>query len=174
MFTLTSDSGERNESELSIKGVRGDILQQLIEYCYSGEISIDSASVGDVMKAASMLQFTEVQEHCTEFYSTVLSVLNCLDIWEFADVHNVRPLKALAKRVALENFAAVSMLEAFNRLGVEELTSLLKEDEANVTSEEEVLRALLRWIKYDVDNRKEFLGTLLPFIRYEFLKGSVS
>lgn len=62
---------ESEESEITINGVRGDILQLLADFCYSGQITVDNENVDEVVAAATLLQFNEVIEICAEQYLTL-------------------------------------------------------------------------------------------------------
>lgn len=172
MFTM--DLKERNQIEITMNDIDGEILQQLIEYCYTGVISIGSENVEEITRSATMLQFTAIQENCAEFYSTILCVSNCLGIHEIADLHNMVRLREEAHALVLEHFMEVSKCDEFYQLNEKHLTVLLADDEINVTLEEDVLCALMRWITYDIENRRCLAPTLLEFIRFKHIKESVS
>lgn len=165
---------ERGQSEVWIKDVDGDILQHLVAYCYSGEIAIDSENVDEMTKAAMMLQFTEVEEHCTEFYGSILNASNCLGIRETADIHNVVKLKEMVQDFVLYNFVEVSKCEEFGQLSINEISALLKDEALNVVAEEEVFGALVGWIKFDINGRKQLVESLLECIRFQLIKEFVS
>lgn len=171
---FTTDMKENGQMEISINGVAGDILQQLIEYCYSGEIAIDSVNVEKIAKAATMLQFTAVEADCCEFYTPMLTAPNCLGIRRLADQHNMLQLKENAHTFVLDHFVEVSQWDEFHHLSADQLTALLKDDKINVATEEDVFNALMVWIKFDVDVRKKSLKTLLECVRFQHVKDSVS
>lgn len=156
-----------------IENVDGPILQQLIEYCYSGEIAINSANVLKLTKAAGQLQFNEVKDNCAEFYISILDGSNCLAILDIAYLHNMAQLKQPAQDFILHNFLDVHC-EEFLRLGIDTLTALLADDDLNVPSEKVVFVALMGWIKHDLAGRKQFLGRLLECVRFTHAKKSVS
>lgn len=171
---FTNGWKECGQSDVPIKGVRGDILQQVIEYCYSGEIAIDSANVEAVLKAATMLQISGVQEECTEFCFDILVPSNCLGIREIADVHHMVRLKEEAHTFVLERFVEVTNGGEFYQLSVEQLSALLKHDEINVAEEEDVFAALIGWINHDVERRTKLLESLLECVRFQLIDESVS
>lgn len=113
---LTNGFKERGQQEISIKEVDGDAFQQLIKYCYIGKIAIDSANVDELTRAATMLQFNEVQENCVAFYLTILSASNCMGIREIADLYNMRPLRDAAHELVLDHFMQLSKCVEFLQL----------------------------------------------------------
>lgn len=165
---------ERGQLEIKIGEVDGDILERLFKYCHTGVIAIDLKDLDSMTQVANMLQFTKVKEHCAAFYSTILCASNCLGIREVAELHNMVQLKTDAHALALDQFMEVSKSNEFRQLSADQLSTLLKEDEINVSAEEDVFNALIQWIKYDVEERKKSLGTLLDCIRFKHIKESVS
>lgn len=165
---------ERGQTEILIHEVDGDILLQLVQYCYSGEISIGDANVVEMTKVATMLQFPEVKDNCAEYFSTILSPSNCLGIQEMADLHNMPQLIEAAHSVAIARFMDVSKCAEFRELSVDQLSSLLKNDELHVPAEEDVLKALLEWTKYDIEGRKQSFDSLLECVRLKQVNDSVS
>lgn len=165
---------EIGQQEVSIKGVDGGVLRQLIEYCYSGEIAIDSDSVEEMTKAAAMLQFTQVKKKCAKVLTSTLSASNCLGIRVLADLHKLDRLKKAAHAFALDHFVEVSRCEEFLLLDVGQISALVKDDKLNVPDEGDVFNALIGWVKYDVRNRKPSVGPLLEHVRFNDVSDSVS
>lgn len=152
----------------------GAVLQQLVQYCYNGEIGIDIFSVEEMTKEANMFRFTEVHANCAAFYLKMLSASTCLGFRDIADLHNMGPLKKAAHDFVLDNFVDVSRYDEFLQMNADHLTVLLKDDEINVTSEGEVFASLMDWIKYDINGRKQSLESLLECVRFKHIKDSVS
>lgn len=171
---FTGGFKELSLAEITINDVSSAILQKLIEYCYLGQITIDSVNVDEIARSASMLQFNKVLEHCSEFYQTKLSASNCIGIRYIADLLNLIELKNLAHAFVLDHFGEVSQGDEFPELNVEYLSELLKDEKINVAAEEDVFNALMRWLKYDVERRRKSLETLLECVRFQHVKDSVS
>lgn len=148
MFTIAIKPEEKSEelklqpSEIAVNGVDGDILHKLISYLLTGTITIDSENVEKMIAAASMFQFTNVEQHCVEFYLTLLSVTNCLGIRDIAELYNVGGLKRIAHAFILKHFVEVSKCDQFLHLSADYLSELLNDDEIDVAGEEEVFDAL--------------------------------
>lgn len=174
MFTFTTDTSTCGPSEILIAGVSGDILQQLIDYCYTNEIEINESNVEEITEAAVRLQFSDVEEECVELFSSILSASNCFGIRAIADQHNMRWLKGLARDLIQEQFMKVSMCDEYHQLSVDMLSEVLKDDLIDVKTEENVFEALMRWVQYDADNRKHLVASLLECVRFQHVKVSVS
>lgn len=174
---FTNEMKEHDQSEVLIHGVSGDVLNQLIEYCYTSQIDIadqDVENVLEIMKAAAMLQFTEVQDICEKRCNDLLDATNCLAIWKVASPHNIGQLARYATDYVLDHFVEVSQSDEFLQSTVDVVSEFLKHDEININEEEDVIRALLGWINYDVANRSQEFNTLLQCVRFQQIKETVS
>lgn len=164
---------ERNQPEITITEVEGDILEQLIKYCYTGTIAINNTNINAMTKIANMMQFTSVRDHCASFFSANLTISNCIAIRKIADFHNMILLKEAVHGFLLDHFVEVSNGDEFLQTDIEQLAGLLSADELNVPSEEFVFNALFRWAKYDIEGRKQPFQSLLECIRFKHIKESV-
>lgn len=84
-------------------------------------------------------------------------------------------LEAEARRHVLRYFVPVSTLsDEFLHLPLDELNSIILEDELNVKSEEVVWEAVLRWVNYEPDKRWQHTVKLMGSIRLGLLDTQVS
>lgn len=171
---FSTELREGGQREISIKKVDGDILYQLIEYCYSGEIAINNANVEELSQTATMLQFTGVVQNCTEFYRNKLNASNCLGVRAMADLHNMKQLKEAAHDFVLNHFKEVSKSDDFLLLDKEELSMVLQDDDLLVPHEEDVFIAVMDWVKHDLHGRKQLFESLLDYVQLTRIEGSVS
>ncbi|CAL2029350.1 unnamed protein product [Caenorhabditis brenneri] len=162
---FTSQMAECYMKEVNIENVEPSTFEALIEFCYSGVIPIDDSNVQDILPAACLLQLHEVQTACCDYLKKQLDPSNCLGIRAFADTHSCKELLSSADEFTLKNFSSVIGKEEFLLLTVESLTTIIKSDRLNATSEELVFSAVIQWVKHDVAKRKTYLSTLLSHVR---------
>uniref|UniRef100_A0A1I7TK05 BTB domain-containing protein n=1 Tax=Caenorhabditis tropicalis TaxID=1561998 RepID=A0A1I7TK05_9PELO len=105
---FTSQMSECYMREINIENIDPLTLEALIEFCYSGLISIDDSNVQDILPAACLLQLHEVQTACCEYLKKQLDPSNCLGIRAFADTHACKELLSSADEFALKNFSLLS------------------------------------------------------------------
>lgn len=70
----------------------------------------------------------------------------------------------------VNSFAQVTMTEEFTFLPFNDVEGLISSNQLNVTSEECVFDAVMRWVKHDLKNREQHLGTLLGHVRLPLTK----
>lgn len=165
---------ERDLVEIPIGGVKSGILRKLVEFCYTSKIDIGMGDIDEMTAAAVHLQFNQVKEQCTEFYTTHLRPSNCLGIQLLAEQYELLPLKETVKQYILDYFGEIVQCEEFHHLGRDALLDMLKSDELNVETEEDALNAAMKWIEFDVVNRKTSFNTLMDCVRFQHTKDSVS
>lgn len=64
--------------------------------------------------------------------------------------------------------------QEFLTLQVEQLSNLLKSDDLNVVTEENVFESLMTWVQHDSANREQHLAALLKLIKLPLLSSEVS
>jgi hypothetical protein len=63
--------------------------------------------------------------------------------------------------------------QEFLSLQVEQLSNLLKSDDLNVVTEENVFESLMNWVQHDNANREQHLPSLLKLIKLPLLSSEV-
>ncbi|XP_049283814.1 kelch-like protein 17 [Anopheles funestus] len=175
---FNDDMLERNCDVVTLHDIDPSSLKQLIEYAYSGEITITEDNVQVLLPASSLLQIQSVREACCKFLLRQLHPSNCLGIRSFADAHSCKELHSRSHRYALQNFQQVVGTEEFLLLGFNEVQDLISNSQLNICSEEKVFMAVLNWIKHDLSERKKHISELmshvrLPLVSREFLMNCV-
>uniref|UniRef100_A0A670XUB6 Kelch like family member 2 n=1 Tax=Pseudonaja textilis TaxID=8673 RepID=A0A670XUB6_PSETE len=165
-------AGEMSESQaknVRIKEVDGWILKKLIEYIYTGEITITEENVQVLLPAASLLQLQDVKKGCCDFLEIQLHPTNCLGIQAFADMHACIELLNKANTYTEQHFTEVVLGDEFLSLGVEQVCSLISSDKLTVASEEKVFEAVIAWVNYDKNVRQELMARLMEHVRLPLL-----
>ncbi|KAF5401255.1 Kelch protein diablo [Paragonimus heterotremus] len=175
---FTGELAESRQTEITLYDLDGDAVETLIDFCYTSQITVEESNVQNLLPAACLLQLTEVQDVCCEFLKRQLDPSNCLGIRAFADTHACRGLLRVADRFTQLNFLDVVESEEFLLLPVKQLMDILSSDELNVRTEEQVYRAVMRWIHHNLSERRRHLAHLLQHVRLpllspKFLVGTV-
>lgn len=176
---FTSDLIEKRKSEIPIHDVDEGAMELLIDFCYQSKIYIDENNVQTLLPAACLLQVTEIQDVCCEFLKQEIDASNCLGIRSFADTHACQDLLEYAEKYTQDYFLEVIEHEEFLLLPVNQLIDIISSDELNVTVEEQVYQAVMKWIRYQLSERTVHLSHVLLHIRLsqltaKFLVGTVS
>lgn len=149
----------------------------LVEFAYTAKVQVNEDNVQQLLKAASILQLSEVVGVCCNFLSTQLHSSNCLVIALFAEVHGCTVLADSAWEYVLDHFVEVINCDEFAHLNFEAVSSLLSSENINVSSEETVFEAAHTWLLHDSSRlvyAYEMLSLVrLPLLQPQFLSSQV-
>lgn len=164
---LNNNWAEKDQEKITIKEIDGKTLQSLVDYCYTGQISITSETVWTVLKAASMLEFVGIEMECALFLDVQLreNPTECLNVYFVADMHSFKPLAKQAVSIAADLFSIISDTDIFLEIPFVALEAILKKNNQIDCQEEDIFRAALKWIKYDETTRKRFIPSILKTFR---------
>lgn len=176
---FTGELAESRATEVTIRDVDEQAMEQLVEFCYTAHIVVEESNVQALLPAACLLQLQEIQDVCCEFLKRQLDCSNCLGIRAFADTHSCRELLRIADKFTQQNFPEVMESEEFLLLPASQLIDIVSSDELNVRSEEQTFQAVMSWVKYNVAERRQHLAQVLQHVRLpllspKFLVGTVS
>ncbi|XP_077301674.1 kelch-like protein 7 [Arctopsyche grandis] len=159
---------ENNLNQLSdiFSSFDDEVIDAVLKYCYIGEILIDETRLNKFMELANTLLIKNVtiEEKAPQYQTVDLS--NCLEVLRLS--YNPTA-KKIAMDLTLENFLTLCKTSEFLRLPASTLAEILKSDNLNVSSEEDVFKSVKLWTDYDITNRKYKLLELLSSVRLTLL-----
>lgn len=144
-------------------------METLINFAYSGSCRITDANVQGLLVGAAFLQLPRVRDACADFLAARFSPHNVLGIRQFGDQLACGDLVRAADKFVHQYFCRVVQSDEFVALAVDELLAIVRSDELNVTTEEPVFEACLRWIKHAEAVRSALLPQLLAEVRLPLL-----
>ncbi|XP_034410190.1 kelch-like protein 38 [Cyclopterus lumpus] len=159
---------ETQQTKIDLKGIACPILSRIIDYVYTGRVSISMDIVLPLMQAASMLQYGRLFEACSGFLQEQLSPDNCLSMIRLSEILNCDSLKDKAKEMAMKSFSDVSASEDLCELSLTELMGYL-EDDGLYAEEEQVFETLVAWIHHDPLSRRGAISDLFKKVRLRYI-----
>lgn len=166
---LSGGMAESYSDEIQIYGIEKDIFRMIMDFVYTGVISVDESNVQQLLPAAKMLQLDDVERACCEFLQYELDPSNCIGIFLFAESHSCDELKSSALEYLQRNFISASNQEEYLSIDKDNLLRLIESENLKVHTESNVFEAAMDWILHDLSQRREFLGQILKRIRLPLL-----
>ncbi|KAJ8290974.1 hypothetical protein GJAV_G00019840 [Gymnothorax javanicus] len=163
-----SNFRESHQARVYLKGITPDILGSIVDYVYTGTITITMETVLPLMQAASMLQYPQLFEACSTFLQGQLSPDNCLSMIRLSEILHCGSLRKKAQEMAMRCFSDVSASEDFRELPLPELMCYL-EDDRLCAEEEQVFETLLAWIHHDPFSRRGAIHDLFRRVRLRYI-----
>ncbi|CAL1533269.1 unnamed protein product [Lymnaea stagnalis] len=168
---LTGFMKESREQVVELKGVTADGLKVVVDFAYTGRLELTTDNVEEVLSAASHLQVSVAVELCSKYLEMALTIYNCTDILNLAQMYSLSSTQTKALQYMMDNFEIVSSSEQFSKLMHTQLASMLSDNSLKVPSEFQLFTKVLQWIDYDKPERLQYLAELMRNIRLPLLAG---
>lgn len=171
-----SNMKETHETEVPMEEVNGEILEELIEYCYTGRLSITSDNILDLLAVASMLRFEKILQECEVFLKSVLleSPADCLIVHTAAKEYAMTDLVDKSVSIIVDTFESTASNDDFLKISYELLKLILEKTDQIPLKQEDIFKAAMRWVNHDQGNREQFIREILRHIKLEEMSVSVS
>ena len=167
---FTNSMKESGSTEpLDLSNIDESSLELVIDYIYSGSISLTDANYLQILDAANQLELPKLVESCCSFLLSNLDVSNCLAIHDLSEQYQCYSLSAQAELYIYRNFEKIIETEEFVMLSSENLLSYLSKDELSMPSEEAVFESVVKWIDHEPRTRCCHMGALLNTVRMELV-----
>uniref|UniRef100_A0A1B0BL20 Kelch-like protein diablo n=1 Tax=Glossina palpalis gambiensis TaxID=67801 RepID=A0A1B0BL20_9MUSC len=175
-----ADMKERKEGTVKLQDVDVVAVKALVDYIYSGIITLTEANVEAVLSASDLFQIVWVKEECIKFLKNNLNRNNCFRVRKFAgtSMHSCEDLQDASHKYILNHFDDLIAEEDLLLLSFEEIKELIKDVQHVVKPEDIAYKAAINWIKHDLERRRVHLAELmsqirLPLVSTKFLTGHI-
>lgn len=166
---LSGGMSESSKDVVQILGVESSIFQLLLDFIYTGLVSISPANVQELLTAADMLQLTEVVNLCSDFLKGQIDASNCIGFFQFSEQISCHELLEFTENYIHTHFLQVQSGEEFLALTKEQLVRLLRSEELSIEDEYQVFVAAMTWILKDLVQRRRHVVEVLDPVRFPLL-----
>lgn len=166
---FSGDFVESIAARVELHNVDPDILSCLLDFAYTGKLTINQSNVEDLIRTSSQLQFQTVRAVCSRYLQHQIDATNCLGILEFGAVHGCPEVMAKAWAFLLENFEAVQQGEEFLLLEKDKLVACLSDEGLKIRAECTRVNAILKWVGHFTESRLCHLPELLTLSHLSLL-----
>lgn len=166
---FTGDFVESIAARVELGDVDPDVLGCLLDFAYTGKLTINQSNVEGLICTSSQLQFHTVRAVCSRYLQHQIDATNCLGILEFGEIHGCPEVVAKAWAFLLENFEAIQQGEEFLLLGKDRLVACLSDEGLQIRSERTRVEAVLKWVRHHKESRLCHLAELLGLSRLALL-----
>ena len=153
---LNSDMKEREEGVIRLEEMSKAVMEEVLEYMYTGHVDINEHNAFDLLAAADYFLVPSLKCLCCNVILQTLSLSNCILAYYFAVKYRSDELKKIASDFILANFVAVADTEDFLNLSSKQVEEWIANDGIIVKGEEEVFEILMKWIKRNESQKQNF------------------
>jgi len=165
---FTNNFEEAKNTIIPIMDLKPEILDLLVEYCYTGKILITEDNLENLFAASMMLQFCEITDACYKILKNKLKPDNCLGFKAFAEAYGHTDLVSYCNSYISKKFLEVVKQEEFLELNLEQLLDLISSDKIALENEDPVFESIMLWINNDRDSRSRHFPDIMKHVRFTF------
>ncbi|XP_068162209.1 kelch-like protein 10 [Antennarius striatus] len=149
----------RDRTHFTIPDVSTELMEVIIDFTYSGSVSVTEDNVQDLLVAADYLLIDDIVESSNNFLLENLTPENCIGVRQLT--FSGPQVQHQAHFLLMNRFEEVVSSQKFLELSLQELSDILDSDELNVDEEKTVYEAAVRWINHEPEQRTSHLPALL-------------
>ena len=161
---LNTEMKEKKEGVIRLKDTSKALMEEVLEYLYTGHVDINDKNAFELMAVADYLLIPSLKLVCSKLIEQTLCISNCILAYYSSVKYQCAELQDRAGSFIFANFMAVTETEDFFNLSVEQVEDWISNDEVVVKGEEEVFMVILRWTTKN-DQRKQRFFELFRHVR---------
>ena len=165
---LNSDMKEKKEGVIRLEETRKAVMEEVLEYLYTGHVDINENKVFDLLAVADYFLIASLKTLCVNVLLQALSLSSCIAAYYTALKYRCEGLQKGAKDFILANFVVVAETEDFLNLSSKQVEEWISSDEIIVEGEEEVFEVVVKWMKRN-ESQEQNLYELFRHIRCIYL-----
>ncbi|XP_078490692.1 kelch-like protein 26 [Ciona intestinalis] len=162
---FTTEMKEKYKDCVEVNGVDVESMNNLVQFMYTGEISINMDNVCKLLAVTDYLQMQSVKELCIQYLMDATSPQNCFTIQVLAERFNIPVLSENNNKFIIQNYKQVVSNDHFKGQSKEVATMFLQETHKQVSSDL-VYTAVMNWVKFDLASNESYLEELIKFVDF--------
>lgn len=157
---------ESKEAKVDLKGITSAALDHIIDFIYTGEMSVDLDNLIEILNAGSHLQVGTALDLCSDYMISLLTFSNADELLSIADTYSLHRVIEHYNDKVLQHFEEYAATEQFLKLPATQLARYLAADALRVRSESMLYDAVARWYAHDQARRSDAVDQLLQQVRF--------
>ena len=144
---LQSDMKEYREGIVRFEDISGAVMEDVLEFIYTGNVEVTQENCKDVIAAANYLLIPGLKNLSGQFLEQQLTKSNCISTFYFAEMYQCDELITNTRKFIHANFASVAEMDEFLNLEAKEVERWISSDDISVAVEADVFKIVLKWIE---------------------------
>lgn len=151
---LRSGMLETRQDKIELKGMSAQGLKSVLEFIYTGELTLSLNTVADLLRVVSHLQVKFAHELCEEYLCEQIDEYNCVDILNLIDLFSIKDIKNEIDLYIVRNFDKIVHNNQYKKLTMEQMCFYLKSHKLKLFPEINVFMGI-NYILYKPSKNKK-------------------
>ena len=162
---LNSDMKEKKEGVIRLQETSKAVMEEVLEYLYTGHVDINEHNAFDLLAVADYFLIPSLKALCGNVILQALSFSNCIAAYYLAVKYRCEELQEKARGFILANFVAVTEMDDFLNLDIEQVEQWVSSDEIIVKGEEDVFQVIVKWMERNGSKTQHCFADLFCHVR---------
>ncbi|GBP51302.1 Actin-binding protein IPP [Eumeta japonica] len=164
---------ESKEELVNLPSIYPDVLPSLVDYIYTGHVTIQPPTLRELMETAHMLCLDGLVAGCARYFKTQLNTSNILSMLSFAETLNCSKLIEYTLAYIGRHWTIIAQGNELLELPLTMFIKILSSAGFSVDNELEVVLAVVRWLEHEPAARMPHCAELVSHLRLSRLPAHV-
>ncbi|XP_036401418.1 kelch-like protein 9 [Megalops cyprinoides] len=165
MFT----GGMNDQGVIKLEGVSGRGLRRVIEFIYTGGVTLAVDCLQETLEAATFLKVSPILRFCNDLLSSEITIDNCVEVELVAIDLGLEEVLVQVGEFVQRNFSALMRSGRYLQLSESCVCRALASDGLRGLTEAELYRAARGWLEHDPASRRGSSHALMSCVRFPLM-----
>ena len=164
---LNSDMKEKKEGVIRLEETSKAVMEEVLEYLYTGHVDINDQNAFDLLKIADYLIVPSLKELSRDTILQTLSPSNCFMAYYYSTMYLDSELDEImiAQYFTFNNFVYAAESDDFLNLSVKQVEEWVSSDQIVVEEEEQVFQVIVKWMEKSENSKHQSFFQLFRHVR---------
>jgi len=166
---LNSDMKEKKEGVIRLEETSKAVMEEVLEYLYTGHVDINDHNVFDLFKIADYLIVPSLKEQSSDFILRTLSPSSCFMAYYYAARYLDPELEEIARDFTFDEFEDAAESDDFLNLSLKQVEEWVSSDQIVVEEEEQVFQVIVKWMEKSENSKHQSFFQLFRHVRLVYV-----
>ena len=153
-----------NENVIEIEAVDGTTIKALIDFIYTGSITIDDRNVESLQSGAECFKINEVKQFCDEFVLEKSKLHDSLALIKAASLNKKVEMKDDIREYVSTHLEELTQTDEFKSLSKVEMIFFISNLEQSRVRKTSIYQAVITWVRHNEETRRTEFSELFRMI----------
>ena len=167
-----------HETVIELEAVDGTTVKALIDFIYTGSITIDDRNVESLQSGAECFKINEVKQFCDEFVLEKSKLHDSFALFKLASLNKEVEMEDDIREYVCTHLEELTQTDAFKSLSKVDMIVFISILEQSGVRKVSIYQAVITWIRHDEETRKTEFPELFKMINLneiykDFIKDTI-
>ena len=140
-------------ADVELQTIKPEIMEMLLTYMYTGEVTVNSSNFVGVMKACGYLKVSQLEDELLPYVPDFITPNTVIGWMQVGGLYQKEDIACRCGQIIATHFKQVTDGHEFHTMSLYELKGFLKHARNLKVSTDDLLCGIFSWINFDNENR---------------------